>query len=328
MANGPVVGSNSMERITVSGAVNTVLGPVDADELGVVAAHEALLSVYPGAQYAHDIVIDRAEIFETLAASLREFRALGGGTVVDSTGMFHGRDLPLLETLSRSTGVHIVASTGLGPEELLGGYFLTPQTNPPTPWPADKFAELFGAEARDGMVIPRLERRAPAGLITTTVTTSGATATDESMLRGAARAAVSTGVPVSFRCGADPVAELEVILSEGLAAERVAVAGLDSASAIDSQAPRAVVRRGAWVLIEGADPATATLVADLVEAGHADRILLGSGLVGVVKGHAATEGSLSALLTELVPQLRERGIDESTIQRILRDNPREYLTVR
>ena len=49
--------------------VNTVLGPVPADELGVVAVHEALLSVVPGAQYAPDITIDRAEIFETLAAS-------------------------------------------------------------------------------------------------------------------------------------------------------------------------------------------------------------------------------------------------------------------
>ena len=31
--------------------------------------------------------------------------------------MFHGRDLKLYEALSRSTGVHIVASTGMGPEE-------------------------------------------------------------------------------------------------------------------------------------------------------------------------------------------------------------------
>lgn len=117
-----------------STTVNTVLGPVSADELGVVSVHEALLSVLPGAEHAFDITLDRAEIFETLADKLRDFRAHGGGTIVDSTGMFHGRDVPLYESLSRATGVHIVASTGQGPEELLGGYFLTPQTNPPTPW--------------------------------------------------------------------------------------------------------------------------------------------------------------------------------------------------
>lgn len=113
-----------------STTVNTVLGPVPADELGVVSVHEALLSVVPGAEHAYDITIDRAKIFEILAAKLKDFRAHGGGTVVDSTGMFHGRDVRLYETLARTTGVHIVASTGQGPEDLLGGYFLTPQTNP------------------------------------------------------------------------------------------------------------------------------------------------------------------------------------------------------
>ena len=41
---------------------------------------------------------------------------------------------------------------------MLGGYYLTPQTNPPTPWPTQKFAELFGREVNEGMVVPRLER--------------------------------------------------------------------------------------------------------------------------------------------------------------------------
>ncbi|MGJ3558379.1 hypothetical protein ACR6C2_03040 [Streptomyces sp. INA 01156] len=144
-----------------SNTVNTVLGPVPAEQLGVVAVHEALLSVVPGAEHAYDITIDRAEIFETLAAKLKDFQAHGGGTVVDSTGMFHGRDVRLYEALSRATGVHLVASTGQGPEELLGGYFLTPQTNPPTPWPAEKFADLFAKEVTEGMVVPVWSAAAP-----------------------------------------------------------------------------------------------------------------------------------------------------------------------
>src|SRR5690348_1545263 len=189
-------------------AVNTVLGPVPASELGVVAVHEALLSVLPGAQYAPDISMDRAAIFEALAAKLTEFRGFGGQTIVDSTGMFHGRDLKLYEALSRSTGVHIVASTGLGPEEELGGYFLTPQTNPPTPWPAEKFADLFGREVSEGMVVPRLERRAAAGIVAAIADRAGLTPTEESLFRGSARAARDTGIPVSIRFGADALHDL------------------------------------------------------------------------------------------------------------------------
>src|SRR3954468_6065592 len=227
--------------------VHTVLGQVPADDLGVVAVHEALLSVFPGAEHAYDITLDRAEIFEILAKKLTDFRNAGGGTVVDSTGMFHGRDVKLYEALSRSTGVYIVASTGMGPEENLGGYFLTPQTNPPTPWPAERFADLFGREVTEGMVVPRVERRGAAGLVATTATRAGATPTDESLIRGAARAALATGVPVSLRDAAAASPALKVVLAAGLPADRVVVGGLDRVDAVEAGWPVAVAESGAYV---------------------------------------------------------------------------------
>src|SRR3954467_1590836 len=233
-----------------SGTVKTVLGPVPADDLGVVAVHEALLSVVPGAEHAYDISFDRAEIFEVLARKLTAFRQAGGGTLVDSTGRFHGRDVRLYEALSRPTGVHIVASTGMGPEENLGGYFLTPQTDPPTPWPAEKFADLFAREGTEGMVVPRVERRGAAGLVATAATRAGMTPTDESLFRGAARAALATGVPVSIRYGADALRDLRVVLDEGLPADRVVVGDLDRTDAVTSGWPVAVAATGAYVAID------------------------------------------------------------------------------
>ncbi|MCW1099689.1 phosphotriesterase [Streptomyces sp. RS2] len=320
-----------------SNTVNTVLGPVPADELGVVSVHEALLSVVPGAEYAFDVTIDRAEVFETLAAKLTDFRAHGGGTVVDSTGMFHGRDVRLYEALSRTTGVHIVASTGQGPEELLGGYFLTPQTNPPTPWPAGRFADLFTKEVTEGMVVPRVERRGAAGLVATAATRTGMTATDESLFRGAARAALATGVAVSVRYGADALHDLDVVLDEKLPADRVAVGGLDRRVAVAADAAREVARRGAYAVLDhvGAqdgdhvtDAERADLVADLVRAGHGDRVLLSSSATGVAKGHAGNDLPYGHVLTAFVPLLKDRGLGDEDTRRILVDNPRALLSVR
>ncbi|MGW0179748.1 phosphotriesterase family protein [Nocardia sp. NPDC003345] len=317
--------------------VNTVLGPVPADELGVVAVHEALLSVVPGAEYAFDIPFDRAEIFESLAAELLDFREQGGGTIVDSFGMFHGRDVRLYESLSRATGVHIVASTGMGPEELLGGYFRTPQTDPPTPWPADRFAELFTAEITQGMVVPRVERRGAAGLVAVTATRAGMTATDESLFRGAARAALETGVPLSIRYGAAAAPDLEVVLDEELPAGRVVVGGLDRADALATGAAHEVARRGAYVALdhigtEGDGPVgdsdRAALVLDLAEAGHLDRILLSGNATGVAKGGPARGTAFGYVLSVFVPRLRAAGLGEADIARILVDNPRELLSVR
>jgi phosphotriesterase-related protein len=278
--------------------VNTVLGPVPAEELGVVAVHEALLSVVPGAQHGFDITIDRAEIFETLAAQLREFATYGGGTVVDSTGMFYGRDVPLYEALSRATGVHIVASTGMGPEAMLGGYFLTPQTNPPTPWPAEKFADLFTREITEGMVVPRVERRGSAGMVVTTTTHGGRTATDESLLQGLARAALATGAPVSLRL--DSVDDLDVVLKEGLPAHRIAVVTDD---------PEAVAERGAYVVVT--DPAA-------VGGLPTDRVLLASGGVAVSVGEDAHPASYAGLLTALPADLADQ---------VLVANPRALLAI-
>jgi phosphotriesterase-related protein len=278
--------------------VHTVLGPVPAEELGVVAVHEALLSVVPGAQHGFDITIDRAEIFETLAAQLCEFAAYGGGTVVDSTGMFHGRDVRLYEALSRATGVHIVASTGMGPEAMLGGYFLTPQTNPPTPWPAEKFADLFTREITEGMVVPRVERRGSAGMVVSSTTQGGRTATDESLLQGLARAALATGAPVSLRL--DSVDDLDVVLKEGLPAHRIAVVTDD---------PAAVAERGAYVVVT--DPAA-------VDGLPPDRVLLASGGVAVSVGEDAPPASYAGLLTALPADV---------VDQVLVANPRALLAI-
>lgn len=316
--------------------VNTVLGPIDPADLGVVAVHEALLSIVPGAQYAYDITIDRAEIFEALAAKLAAFKAAGGGTVVDRTGMFHGRDVRLYQSLSRATGVHIVASTGMGPEENLGGYFLTPQTNPPTPWPAERFADLFAAEVTEGMVIPRVERRGAAGLIVTTVTDAGMTPTDESLLRGAARAARATGVALSFGAVADPVRALEIALEEQLPADRIVVVGLDRSGA-DGVA-KEIAERGAYVAVdhvgwaEGSgylsDADRVALVVALIDAGHAARIVLSASAVGVAKGHPDVDAPYTAVLDGFVPQLRAAGVGDEDIDRLLVVNPRDLLTVK
>jgi len=322
----------SPERNTV----NTVLGPVPASELGIVAVHEALLSVLPGAQYAPDISMDRAEIFEVLANKLAEFRRHGGQTIVDSTGMFHGRDLKLYEALSRSTGIHIVASTGLGPEEELGGYFLTPQTNPPTPWPADKFSDLFGKEVTEGMVVPRVERRAAAGLIATVADRAGMTPAEESLFRGGARAAVATGVPLSIRYGADALHDLDVVLDEGIGADRVLVGGLDRLDA--AGAAGKVAERGAFVGIDHAglndhpgyltDHGRAELVLELVAAGHTDKVILSGNAVGVAKGLPEYNLPFSHVLATFVPFLKSRGLGDEDARRILVDNPRALLAVR
>nr|WP_315591913.1 phosphotriesterase [uncultured Cupriavidus sp.] len=316
--------------------VNTVLGPVDARRLGVTLLSESLLYVLPGAQYGYDIRIDRAEVFDAIAAKLRAFKAAGGGAIVDATGMFEGRDLRLYEALSRATGVHIVASTGQGPEAMLGGYFLTPQANPPTPWPAHKFAEMFGREVNEGMVVPRLERRAPAGMVATAVTHSGMTPTDGSLVRGAARAGATYGVPVFIRCGADALEEMQLAIDEDLSPERLVMGGMDRRDAVAKGWPMAVARAGARVGVDHigstdprylSDSERVALIVALIEAGHADRVLLSASATGVSFGEAGNDLPYCNVLTKFVPMLRAAGVSQAHIEQMLITNTAQLLSV-
>lgn len=332
---GLIMDEPTARRIGVTSA-NTVLGPVDARLLGVTLVAESLMYVLPGAQYAYDIKIDRAEVFDRLEAKLQAFKAAGGGTIVDATGMFEGRDLRLYEALSRATGVHIIASTGQGPEAMLGGYYLTPQTNPPTPWPAQKFAELFGREVNEGMVVPRLERRARAGLVATAVTQTGATPTDASLVRGAARAASAYGVPMAVRCGANALTDLQLALDEEINVQRIVIRDLDRRDAVEKGWPQLIAAKGARVCIDHVgsnDPAylsdieRVALIAELIEAGHAERILLSAGATGVAFGVPGNDLPYSQLLTHFVPLMREAGVAQSHIEQMLITNTAQLLSI-
>jgi phosphotriesterase-related protein len=318
-------------------SVLTVLGPVDARDLGVTLIRESLLYVFPGAQYAYDIRIDRSEVFDTLEAKLLQFKAAGGGTIVDATGMYQGRDLRLYEALARATGVHILASTGQGPEAMLGGYFLTPQTNPPTPWPAEKFTDLFTLEVTEGMVVPRFERRAPAGLVATAVTVSGMTPTDGSLVSGAARTGNATGVAVSISCGADAAVELQHACSEGIAAERIVIGDLDRRDAAANGWASKIAQAGARVAIDHvgtnddrylSDAERVQLITTLLAEGFGDRVLLSSSATGVSFGDPGNNVAYSTILTDFVPRLKNAGVTQVEIDQMLIHNAAELLGVK
>ncbi|MDR7077445.1 phosphotriesterase-related protein [Neobacillus niacini] len=320
-----------------SSVVRTVLGLVPAQELGVVLIHESLLSVFPGAEYAPEVNMDKSEIFDVLKRKLTDFRRLGGKTIVDRSGMFHGRDVKLYETLSKTTGVHIVASTGLGPEPMLSGYFVTPQKNPPTPWSAEQFADLFAKEVTEGIVVPRIERSGLAGLVTSIASQSGITEKETNLFRGSAQAALTTGVPVSVQYGLDAINDLDILLAEGIEPNRIIIGGLDRLDAARRKEVFGVARRGAMVALDHVGTAThegyvndeqrVQLIVDLFKEGLGDQVLISTNAVGVAKGHATKEISYDYLLKTFVPMLKKAGVTDEQVRTLLEVNPQRVLTV-
>jgi phosphotriesterase-related protein len=89
--------------------VRTVLGPVAADDLGMTDAHTHVwIAPPPGTAADAPRLTDQAAI----AAELAEYRAAGGGGIVDCQPGGCGRDGRVLARLARQAGLHVVACTG------------------------------------------------------------------------------------------------------------------------------------------------------------------------------------------------------------------------
>src|SRR5262245_46119423 len=95
----------------MSHVVRTVLGDVPASELGFTYAHEHLIldNALIAAAFPHILLDDEA----MSAREVAECRAAGVSAMVDAMPCAAGRDVQRLASVSRATGVHVIAVTGL-----------------------------------------------------------------------------------------------------------------------------------------------------------------------------------------------------------------------
>ena len=300
---------------------------------GAVLLSESIVAILPGADLVPEIQIDRAAQFQAVRRALEDFRALGGAAIVDLGGLTTGRDAEQLELLERTTGVRIVASTGLGPLWTVGSHFTNNVST--TGMTVERIADIFLGELRDGLLVPpRTRGSARAGVVSATATQGAEFETR--ILRAAAQAALATGAPLFLRVGDDPLASLEALEAEGLPADRVLVAALDRSDHLAAGLPATIAARGYTVAFDhvgwpdGSGYAAADerirAVLDLFEAGHADLVVVSSSAIGVaVELPAPVHGDFTSVLREFVPAFRAAGGTDEQVTTLLQTTPHRLL---
>ena len=168
--------------------VQTALGPVPGEALGLTLAHEHLYVASAGMREAYPHLFDTEAETAHAAAELSEAREAGVGTIVDVTTPDLGRAPAMIREASRRSGVHVVLATGLwlDPPRMLRDAS------------AEEFADLFAREIEEGVADTGIR----AGVIkVANGDPPGIGATEERILRGAAAAAARTGVPITTHTG-------------------------------------------------------------------------------------------------------------------------------
>lgn len=246
-------------------AVRTVLGDIPAKELGVCDAHDHLFLRSP--------LLPGQELDDPAAAAerLRAFGRFGGRSVVQWTPYGMGRRADALAELSRATGTHVVAATGLHqaahyPAALLDRI-------------RDGLASLFVAELTVGIGSTPVR----AGLIKVAGAFHTVDAHARLTMTAAAEAHHRTGAPIAVHLELGTAAQdvLELLCGTlGVPPHRVILGHLGRSP--DAAAQRDAARAGAFLAFDGPSRAHHATdwrlpeeLAALVGAGFGGQLLLG-----------------------------------------------------
>ncbi|XVQ08766.1 phosphotriesterase family protein [Spirillospora sp. CA-255316] len=251
-------------------------------------------------------------------AALRDAHDLG--LVVDLTCCGMGRSAAALARIGAGARVAVVAGTGFFTEPFHPAFVQEAD--------ADALAERLLAEIGFGLD----GTNALPGVIGE-IGTWGETPTDteERCLRAAAHAARYSGLSVATY-GRAGLAQLEILTGAGLPPHRVAVGQQDLVD--EPAAHRKIAEAGAYVsfgslgLAAGNPDALAARVRNVMEfldGGHADRLLLSTGISRMTQISRYGGHGFGFLFDTFVPALRAAGADDTTLRRVLHDNPLRWL---
>ncbi|GAA0255862.1 phosphotriesterase [Actinomadura nitritigenes] len=335
-----------------TGRLRTVTGTIATSDItGPVLSHEHLGMDLRWPARPQQVGSDPARWLDEEKGVQRELNELrkehGLGLVVDLTCSGMGRNAAALARISAGSRVAVVAGTGVFTEPFHPAFVREALAAGPGPgrsaWTApqaprqeldgrsgvDRLAERLLAEIGFGMD----GTNALPGVIGEIGTWGEApTETEELCLRAAARAARYSGLSVATY-GRAGVAQLEILTAAGLPADRVAVGQQDRVD--DPGQHRKIAESGAYVSfgtlgLAGEDHAEigarVRAVMDLLEAGHAERVLLSTGVSRMEQIVRYGGGGYGYLFDTFLPALRAAGADDATLDTVLRANPLRWLT--
>jgi len=334
--------------------IHTVLGPIEASELGPTTMHEHLLSdlrlwsrpsaeappdgdrVHPGVlgylrwnalSMPDNLLLDDPD---EAIGELQALHAAGGRALVDLTLEGMGRRLEELPRIARESGVTICVGCGWYVEEAQPDWVRDADE--------DRLAAHMISELNDGIADTSIR---PA-LIGEIGTNHPPTEREWRVLRAAARAGAETGAAVNVHLswrGADGVAVLEALVAAGMAPERVILSHMDER--LDRGYHKAVAEAGAVLEYDtfGSDflygtpaarnPSDAErldMAAWLLSEGYGDQLVIACDTW--TKANLRRNGGFGYehLFRRIVPALEDFcRADEATLQAILVDTPRRVL---
>lgn len=349
-----------MNDVSQTGKVQTVLGPINPDDLGVTMTHEHILGSFDGvfpvpveasyrgryeAPFSIEVLgwihhgrwsnRDNAGL-DDIPIQIEEvelYKQFGGSALVDATNIGIGRDPIGLTRVSRATGVHII----------MGSSFYVGSRHPVdmNERTEESLAEQIVGDVWNG--VGRTGVR--SGVLGEVGCSFPLHPNERKVLRATARAQRLTGAPILIHPGRDqscPAEIMEILREAGGDLTRVIVGHLDR-TLFDRRLIKQLAETGCFLEYDifgqevsyyppaphidiMNDAQRLNVIEWLISEGHGSQIVVGHDIAQ--KAHLVRYGGhgYGYFLEYMVPRMRIKGFREEDIQRILVENPKRALT--
>lgn len=313
--------------------VRTVLGDIDAAQLGMTDAHEHLILI-GGLPVMREPEFRLDDVDRTIS-EVCAFLAAGGRALLDAMPLGCGRSAERLVRVARETGAHIIAATGFHQESFYDDLHWIHR------YDVDQLTQLLVGELTDGMdeygyngPFPRLvPARAGAIKVATGYQTISPTA--RKLCEAAVAAQRATGAPIFTHTehGTMGLEQAELLLSLGADPASVIIGHLDRnpdlayhheigalGVFLQYDTPGRIKYQPESVVID--------LIAGMVDAGFGGQVLLGGDLARRSSWAAYGGGpGMAYLPARFLPRLRAHGIPGPAVDALMIDNPARALSL-
>jgi phosphotriesterase-related protein len=318
-------------------SVETVSGPIDADDLGRTLIHEHFFSSDEAVSVQWPHIREREREYDLARETAEAVKGYGVRTVVEPTGMLLGRDVPASQRLAAETGLQIVPCTGIYTYDYLPQFLLNRD--------ADFIAGLFVHDLEHGIQGTDVK----AAFIKCAADEAGVNERIEKIHRAAARASIQTGAPIMAHSrpasGTGP-RQVEVFIEEGVSPEKIQIAHTGDTD--DLEYIERLLATGVYIGLDRygldvflpTDRRNATVI-ELLRRGHADRMFLSQDFdIPIAHGldwyppevieqlqqaGAGMDWSMTFLFEQVIPALEEAGMTGDQLDVMLIENPKRWL---
>jgi phosphotriesterase-related protein len=297
----------------------TTLGPMTADELGLVLPHEHVFTDLRTSDQPGYAEADAADAIALMAPEIERARQAGVTAIVEASTVGVGRRADILKAVSVATQFPLVLPTGIYRE----------------PW-VPAWAHRASEDELHGWMLRELTEEiestgVPAGWIKLSAGDDDLTASETKILRAAGRAAGATNSAIgSHTVKARVVREqLDILETVGHTPDRFIWIHTQAEPDVDFHME--IARRGAWIEYDAIgsdefdDAFFVRAVQRVLDAGLSGRLLLSQdrGYYDPAQPRGGTPRPYTYLSERFLPALLAAGVDDAAIRTLTQTNPFE-----